>query len=291
MSTVLVVGATGHVGRWVAKRLIADGFSVRLLVRDVQRARAVLGDGYHYIQGSITDPVAVARVVDGCDYVHVSVAGATPAELSVVEGEGTRAVAQAAAAAGVSLITYVSGNLVREEYGPKLAEHRAKIAAEDALRCSGVSYVIFRPTYFFENLPRHVQGGLAITIGHPRPLHMLAAADFAAMVSRAYQNTAAANRELVVFGPEPLTIQEALGRYRDIVRPELRCVTVPVAAMAAVDRLLLGGKLAGPIQLMRLLERVGERGSPTMAQQLLGTPTTTVTEWCRQHARLPATTR
>jgi uncharacterized protein YbjT (DUF2867 family) len=282
MSTVLVVGATGHVGRPVAGRLLADGHCVRVLVRDESRAREVLGDGFHYVPGLIQDREAVTRAVEGCQAVHISVAGTSPTDMVAVEAVGTAVVATAAAAAGVSLLTYVSGNLVRQEYGPKLPEHRAKIAAEDALRASGVPYVIFRPTYFMENLPRHVQGRLALTIGRPRPLHMVAAADFAAMVSRAGNVTAIANQEVVVFGPEPLTIQEALRVYRDVVRPELRCVTVPIPVMAAANRLLMGGKLTGPLQLMQLLERVDERGDPTITERWLGAPTTTLQQWCEQ---------
>ena len=287
MSTVLVVGATGHVGRPVARRLLADGHCVRVLVRDEHRARDTLGHDFHYVPGVIQDREAVAGAVEGCDAVHISVAGTSPADMIAVEAVGTATVATAAAAAGVRLLTYVSGNLVRQEYGPKLPEHRAKMAAEDAVRACGVPYVIFRPTYFMENLPRHVRGRLALTIGRPRPLHMVAADDFAAMVSRAHDAPGIANQELVIYGPEPLTIQEALRLYRDIVRPELRCVTVPIPVMAAANRVLMGGKLTGPLQLMRLLERLGERGDPTIAQRQLGTPTTTVQQWCQQRASPP----
>jgi uncharacterized protein YbjT (DUF2867 family) len=287
MSTVLVVGATGHVGRPVARRLLADGHRVRVLVREEARAREALGDGFQYVPGVIQDRDAVARAVEGCDAVHISVAGASPSDMVAVEAVGTATVAMAAAAARVGLLTYVSGNLVREHYGPKLPEHRAKMAAEDAVHACGVPYIIFRPTYFMENLPRHVQGRLALTIGRPRPLHMVAADDFAAMVSRACTATGIANQELVIQGPEALTIQEALRLYRDTVRPELRCLTVPIPVMAAANRVLMGGKLTGPLQLMRLLERLGERGDPTIAQRQLGTPTTTVQQWCRQRASLP----
>ena len=65
MSTVLVVGATGHVGRPVARRLLADGHCVRVLVRDEGRARQVLGEGFRYVPGVIQDREVVARAVQG----------------------------------------------------------------------------------------------------------------------------------------------------------------------------------------------------------------------------------
>jgi len=280
MTTILVVGGTGHVGRPVAERLRADGRQVRLLVRDAARARSMLGDGFELFSGSIEDATAVAAAMRGVDGVHVSVTGGTVAEMMAAEAVGMATVAAEAARARVGLVTYVSGNLAREDYGPKLPEHRAKIIAEDALKASGVPYVIFRPTYFMENLTRHISGRRAITIGHPRPLHMVAAADFGSMVSRAYDTPAVHNQELVVHGPEPLTIQQALACYRDVARPELRCTTVPVWAMAAANHLVLRGSLTGPIQLMRLLERIGECGDPTPCRQHLGAATTTLSEWC-----------
>jgi uncharacterized protein YbjT (DUF2867 family) len=110
---------------------------------------------------------------------------------------------------------------------------------------------------------------------------MVAASDFGAMVSRAYEVPEAANQDLVVYGPEAMTIQQALRIYRDIVRPDLRCLTIPIPVMGAADRLFMRGKLTATLQLMRLLERFGERGDPSMAQRLLGTPSTTVREWCQ----------
>jgi len=90
------------------------------------------------------------------------------------------------------------------------------------------------------------------------------------------------SQELVVYGPKELRIQAALRCYRDIVRPDLRCITVPTPVMAAASRIFMDGKLAGTIQLMRLLQRIGERGDPTMADRLLGKPDTTLVQWCSQ---------
>jgi nucleoside-diphosphate-sugar epimerase len=41
--TILVVGGTGMLGEQVARQLHRDGFEVRVLARDVERARTLLG--------------------------------------------------------------------------------------------------------------------------------------------------------------------------------------------------------------------------------------------------------
>lgn len=185
-------------------------------------------------------------------------------------------------------MSYLTGSLVRAEYGPKIAEHCAKLAAERAIEESGVPHTFFRPNYFTNTLPRHVQGPMIVALGRQhRPLHPVCAVDFAAQVARAFATEAAANREFYVHGPEELTLLQALGIYRRIVAPDKRLVTIPLPVIAAIDRLFTGGKLAANLQIMCLLARLGERGDPTAANELLGAPSMTVERWCRSQVPGP----
>jgi uncharacterized protein YbjT (DUF2867 family) len=282
MSRILVIGATGLIGAPVARRLLADGHQVRLLVRDTGRARAQLGDGFTYVEASVTDAEAVDRAVQGVNSVHISLGVEDPALLEPVEHQGTAMVAAAAAAHGVERISYLTGSLVRVNYGPKIAEHRAKLAAEQAIQDSGVPWTFFRPTYFTNTLPRHVQGKLVVMLGSQRQvLHPVCAEDFAAQVARAFATPAAANRDFYIHGPQPLTLRQALGIYRQVVVPDHRLITIPLQMMSVIDRLFMGGRLAPNLAIMRLLARLGEHGDPAEANELLGAPAITVEEWCR----------
>lgn len=283
---ILVIGATGLIGAPVARRLLAEGHHVRLLVRDAERASTQLGADFEYVQGSVTESAAVDRAVQGMDGVHVSLAVEDPAQLEPVEHRGTATVAAAAAGHGAERISYLTGSLVGEQYGPKIAEHRAKLAAEQAIPASGVPYTFWRPTYFTNTLPRHVQGPAIVALGRQRqPLHPVCAEDFAAQVARAFVTPAAANRDFYVHGPAQLTLRQALGIYRQIVAPDKRLVTIPLPVMTTIDRIFMGGKLAPNLQIMRLLARLGERGDPTAANELLGAPTTTLENWCRSQVQ------
>ena len=284
--TILVTGGTGLIGAPVARQLRSDGFQVRLLVRDTQRARARLGPDFEYVAGDVEDAGVVEQAVAGCTGVHVSLGTAgTPSAIDRVEHRGTARLAAAAARHGVTRFSYLTGSLVHEAYGPKLPEHQAKLQAERAIQDSGVPFVFFRPTYFIDNLPRHIQGRMAVVLGRHQPgLHMVAASDFAQMVSRAFRLPEAANRDFFIWGPEALTIPDALRLYCSLVRPGTRVVTVPLGIMSLADRLVMGGRLQANLQLMRLLQRLGERGDPSEAASMLGPPATTVRRWCQQQA-------
>ncbi len=282
---ILVVGATGLIGTPVARQLLADGHHVRVLVRDPDRARAQLGPEFEYAAGSVTDSEAVDRAVRRIDGIHISLGVEDPAKLDAVEHRGTANVAVAANRHGVERISYLTGSLVREEYGPKIPEHRAKLAAEQAIQKSSVPYTFFRPTYFTNTLPRHVQGQLLVALGRQRQaLHPVCAEDFATQVARGFATPAAANRDFYIHGPEQLTLHQALDTYHQIVVPDKRLVTIPLPVMATIDRFFMGGKLASNLQIMRLLARIGERGDQAAAIDLLGAPTTTVEAWCHTQA-------
>lgn len=279
---VLVVGGTGHIGAPVARQLGRDGFSVRLLVRDVERASAQFGPEFEYVVGDVDDVASIDHALDGCTGVHVSLSGGSdPDEIDRVEHRGTARIAEQAARHGLSHMTYLSGDFAAAPEAERFPAERAKARAEQAIQQSGVPYTIFRPTYFMDTLPRHIQGRLAVVLGRqPHPLHMTAAGDFARMVSRSFQSPDARNRIFPVRGPEAVTVKDALRLYCSLVEPDKRVVTIPLWAMAAISRLFLKGELRRTLDTMRLLQRLGERDDSSEADRVLGPATTTVREWC-----------
>ena len=262
--------------------MLAEGYNVRLLVRNIERARARLGTDFEYCAGNVEAPDAVKRALEGCVGVHVSLRGGSdPQELDITEHQGTARVAELATQQGVARLTYLSGMLVTED--AQIPGDRAKYRAEQAIRRSGVPYTIFKPTYFMETLPRHVQGNLAVVLGRqPHPLHMVAAGDFARMVSRSFRMPEAANRVFFVHGPETITIPDALRLYCSLVEPGKRVVSMPLWFMSIVDALFMRGQLRGTLQLMKAMQNLGERGDPSGANEMLGAPTTTLPRWCEE---------
>jgi len=150
--TVLVAGATGRTGTPVVTQLLADGYKVRVLVRDPAKARTTLGEQVTYFTGDVTDPASLAPAMKGADAV-ISAIGAKgkegPARPEVIDYQGVKNLATAAAAAGVKQFVLVSSRAVTQKdhplnrmFGDVLIW---KLKGEDALRASGVPYTIIRP--------------------------------------------------------------------------------------------------------------------------------------------------
>jgi len=59
----LVTGATGLIGRYVARRLVSDGRPVRALIRQVQRLDEDLREAVDLVVGDLRDDRAIARAM------------------------------------------------------------------------------------------------------------------------------------------------------------------------------------------------------------------------------------
>ena len=100
---------------------------------------------------------------------------------------------------------------------------------------------------------------------------MVAAADFARLVSRCLAVPEAAGKRLDVHGPEAITIPDALRTYCHQLGPGTRVVSMPLWFMTLADRTILRRQLRGTLGLMRALQQQGERGDPRQTNQLPGT--------------------
>jgi nucleoside-diphosphate-sugar epimerase len=110
---VLLTGATGKVGNALAHALAERGDDVRALVRDVARARKLLPAGVEAVRGDVTDPPSLAAAAKGCELVFNAMGIpeqwlADPSLFGRVNAEGTRAVAEAAQAAGARRLVHTS---------------------------------------------------------------------------------------------------------------------------------------------------------------------------------------
>lgn len=165
--TVLVLGATGFMGRALVKRLLHDGLQVRALVRARSgRAELLAHSGVEVVQGDLADTATVAAALDGIDHVFHLARSAGPAwdDYLRLDVEPTRRLADLCCARGIGLCYTSSiaiydggrvGDLITESTPPSRASMRlnayarAKVANErllsDMHRERGLNVVVFRP--------------------------------------------------------------------------------------------------------------------------------------------------
>lgn len=276
LEKILVIGGTGLLGAPVVRHLLASGFNVRLLAHDPDKAQAMFNGTVEIVAGDVTEVGGLEKAIDGCSGIHISVGG--PVDQLSAEN-----VASLSPQQGVQRISYVSGATVFEQnrWFPMTEQ---KLNAEQAIRECGVPFTIFCPTWPMEQLPRFAMGGKPLIIGdRDIPYHWFAADDLARMVTNAYREESAANKRLIIHGPEPISMTEALSRYCQVFHPEVESVSLmPIEAAKATAASTGNNMLAYFASLMAYFEKVGELGDPSGANQLLGAPSITLDQWIHQ---------
>lgn len=147
---VLVTGAAGFVGSAVARAALAQGYTVRALVRASSPRRNLAGLGVELVEGDTRDAAAVGRALAGARFLlHVAADyrlwAPQPGDIMRNNLDGTVAVMRGALAAGVERVV-VTSSVATLRVGPAtvaatedepLAEHeaigaykRSKVAAE-----------------------------------------------------------------------------------------------------------------------------------------------------------------
>lgn len=152
---MLVTGGTGFVGSHVARQLLAKGHDVRLLVRNVEKAKQYYSmfdvAEPSYLKGDITDKVSVEKALADCEAVIHAAAG-TPINIGSIEElfsinvGGVKNVVDSALAHGVERIVCISsitaifdtdGSKVTADAAPvpsKMPYGQSKVEAELYLR-------------------------------------------------------------------------------------------------------------------------------------------------------------
>lgn len=247
---VMVLGATGTIGRATVQALVAKGHDVVCFVRPrSSEIQDRLGGGRQSLAGAVlrfgdvTDPKSLTRdgfAGEGFDALVSCLASRTGAakDAWAIDHAAHVGALAAARASGVSHMVLLSAICVQK---PRLAFQHAKLAFEEALISSGLRYSIVRPTAFFKSLSGQIErirrGKPYLLFGDGRltACKPIGTADLAAFLAGCLDDEGRHNRVLAIGGPGKAITPIEQGEYlfeRLGLRPRFR--HVPVAVLDAV---------------------------------------------------------
>ena len=272
---VLVLGATGAIGRATARALVMGGHDVVCFVRPkagvggalTREASAKLLQGARVRFGDVADPASLAR--DGfCgerfDALVSCLASRTgaPKDAWAIDYQAHVDALAAAREAGVKHMVLLSAICVQK---PRLAFQHAKLAFEKALMASGLGYSIVRPTAFFKSLSGQVErvkkgkpfmvfGDGALTACKP-----IGDDDLGRFLAECLDDESRFDRVLPIGGPgEAITPKEQGERLFALLGRKPRFSHVPLALLDSIVFVLSGlGRVFPALAEKAELARIG----------------------------------
>jgi len=213
--TILVTGATGHIGGRVADLLIEQGAMVRRFARDPTKAPRL--DKAPIVQGEYADLASLARAMDGIATVFLVSALGPPLKRAILHGN----VINAAGMAGVRRLVYLSFQSASATSPfPYSADH---LLTEAHLKQSRLAFTILRDSFYLDILPGMIDaGGIIRGPAGSGKAAWVAREDVAQAAARVLMEDIHQGQTYDITGPEAFGLEEAAMRLSTLTGRELR---------------------------------------------------------------------
>ncbi len=259
---ILVVGSTGSLGGMITRQLLAQGKSVRILVRPSSSYQALVDLGAQPVIGDLKDRPSLDAACQGISTV-ITTATATQRggedTIDSVDLHGNANLIEAARAAGVGQFIFTSGP--SPDVNSPVPLVRAKSLTEEHLKSSGMGYTILWPNVFM-GVWFGVVIGLALQNRQPVTLvgqgdkrhSFVADPDVAAFAVAAVDHPAAMNQSIPIGGPEPLSWLDVFRIAGDVLGMPLEIRRIPPTEPIPFVPVAAGMGMSGLMALMDTYE-------------------------------------
>ena len=238
---VLVVGATGTLGRQIARRAVEEGHRVRCLVRSPKKAAFLQEWGCDLVRGDLTKPDTLDFALEGVEAV-IDAATARPTDsLSSfeVDWHGKVNLIQAVEKAGVG--RYIFCSILGADKHRDVPLMDIKACTEAFLRESGLNYTILQLAGFYQGLIGQyaipiLEGQTVWVTGEATPIAYMDTIDVAKFAVRALTATETEKRSLPVVGPKAWGGYEIIRLCERLTERDAKIARMPIDTLRLMRR-------------------------------------------------------
>jgi uncharacterized protein YbjT (DUF2867 family) len=240
---LLVVGATGTLGRQVVRRALDEGHQVRCFVRNQRKAAFLKEWGAEIVQGDLTSPETIKPALEGIDAIIDAATSRPTDSLSIkqVDWEGKVSLIQAAIAAGVERFIFFS--ILNAQNFPNVPLMEIKRCTEQFLAESGLKYTILQPSGFMQGLIGQyaipILDGQSVWItGDSSPVAYMDTQDVAKFAVRALEVPETINQTFPVVGTRAWGGYEIIRLCERLSGKQAKIARLPLNLLRAIRRIL-----------------------------------------------------
>ncbi|WP_043369174.1 NAD(P)H-binding protein [Cyanobium sp. PCC 7001] len=229
---VLVVGATGTLGRQIARRALDAGHQVRCMVRSPRKAAFLQEWGCELTRGDLLEPDSLDYALEGQEAViDAATARATdPGSAYDIDWTGKQNLFAACRRAGVGRVVFVSLLDAAQHRDVPLMDIKA--CTEEWLQASDLDYTILRGVAFMQGLISQfaipvLEGQTVWVSGSPTPIAYMNTQDMARFAVAALDHPETVRKAFPVVGPRAWTTGEITQLCERYTGKDARVFRVP----------------------------------------------------------------
>lgn len=287
VKNILVIGATGMLGKPVTTELVNAGFNVFALVRNPEKAKKELPEKVKLIKGDISSEKDLVNAMQGQDAVYLSLSIKQSEKRSAFHSEelGMQNVLKVAKQQNIKRIGYLSSLVMFYQgmNGFNWWVFDIKHKAVAMIKESGIPFTIFYPSNFMESLSgMYKQGKMLMLAGKSsHPMYFISAVDYGKQVAKSFSILTTENKEYIIQGTEAFNADDAVKLFKSNYKKEKLFIS-----KAPLGMLKLFGNFSTKMNyganIIEALNNYPEKFSAETTWKELGEPTMTIKKYAEQ---------
>jgi len=239
---ISIIGATGNLGIPVTKNLIALGYEVTVIVRNLEKAKQVFENNpsVKFVTADLQDVQSLEVALIETEYLYLNLSSMV-SDVNVpyaTERDGVANIIKAANKSVLKQILIISGlgafqkDFSTFEYVPNIIRNQG----HELLKKSGIPYTILHCTWFLDSFLLFLRKGMYPILGNTKnPIYFTNCFDFTNQLSNAIGNEAAFNKEFPIQGKQGINHLNAAREFFTLFDDKIKVKPMPTWLLSIVS--------------------------------------------------------
>ncbi len=234
---ITVIGATGNIGVQVVKNFVNFGYSVKAIVRDLDKANKLFGNlsEVEIIRADLKDITALKTALKDAEYLYLNLSTQT-IDLNTefaTEREGVANIIEAIDKESIKQIISISGlgafDNHQEAESFKFIPNIIRKQGHKIIKESGIPYTILHCSWFADSFVFYQRNNTYSVIGDTQhPIYFTNCYDFSLNIRNAIANSEAFYKEFPIQGKEGVKHDEAAKSFLEVYSENSKVKALPV---------------------------------------------------------------
>ena len=240
--SVLVFGGTGYYGRHIVKSLITKNVKTRVLSRNADQARKVLGDNPEIVGGDVMDLEVIRKSLHNVKAVIICLSAMKSKlfrKMKAIERNAVLNIFDECQKAGIKRVVYTSGYEMRPEILKKLKIEKfgaIKIEIEKTLKNSNFNWTILGCAPAFELFFAFLKNDkMTVPGGGLNPIPGISAIDVGEITAQTALRDNLSGKRFRLTGPEAMSFPIAAKHISKTTGKKIKYTKVPLAIIKIVS--------------------------------------------------------
>jgi len=242
---ITIFGGTGHYGQRIAKSLLKKDIPVRILTRNPDKARELLGDSVELVFGDVLSKECIINTLKDASAVIICLSAFTPKlirQLHAIEQQAVLKIIDEMVKQRIDRLVFLSVYDIREDLLDRLSVRKlaeVKIASEKYIKSSNLNWTILGCPPSYELFFALLQGkNMVVPGGGKNKIACVSPDDVGQICAQAVLMDDLKGQRIRMAGPEALSFPEVIQRISGYTGQKIRHISPPLFIINLVSFLV-----------------------------------------------------